>query len=149
MTASCMKRILLLFFAVSFAMCFRAQNNENPLVGVWQQCIIETDDNGEKHPVAADIVKVVSEDNTYFVILGSGTKSAKVITQQGRWYLQNDSVFHEQIDRHYMAPYAEKTSTVLKYKFLGDDKDFILLEFKMSGTNSTMREIWRRVLPMR
>lgn len=156
-----MRRNFLTFviFVLS-AITLNAQNGadeKNPFVGIWQFCYVADSGSVEKNVVLLPIFKIVREDGTYTAIFGqicsTGGEKSRLhtpvsISQQGRYEIKNDSIYHEQIDRHYMSPAMEKTTTVLKYKFVGDRNEYLLQQFTNTITGVKVDEMWRRVLPM-
>lgn len=154
--------ILLAIIAIfTIATTANAQKNKegsvNPLVGIWQFNGAAYDNaTGEFRLVKQPIFKIIKENNTYIAIYGRisvvpETKNAETnvaISQEGRYQIENDSTFTEQIDKHYMNANMQGTTSVLKYRFLDPEKNSLYITFSNGNMAKPLSEIWTRVIPM-
>lgn len=128
----------------------KKKKENNPLVGVWQLCT-----QTSNRVIGVPIFKIVNADGTYMAITGGNRivgaytiETQTAISQQGRYEIKNDSIYHEQIDKHYLSRDMENTTTVLKYSFSDSKKNILLQEFTNEITGIKVKELWRRVTPL-
>ena len=133
-----------------------------PLVGMWQYVEEVTTAEGGKAYIGKQIFKTITEENTYFVILGvnipikeadwaeSKTSTLAFITQQGEIEMREDNTYLEYINNHYLDKSLNNTISNLRYRFSEENKNILYVEYNLSGTDNEnwVSEIWLRVIPL-
>ena len=133
----------------------------NPLVGMWQYVEEVTTKDGGKAYIGKQIFKTITEDNTYFVILGvnipikeadweeSKTSTLAFITQEGEIEMKEDNTYLEYINNHYLDKSLNNTISNLRYRFSEENKNILYVEYNLNGTEENwVSEIWLRVIPL-
>ena len=164
-----MKKFMFLFTVILFlgvktgyAQEAQTESKIGPLVGMWQYVEEVTTTDGEKAYIGKQIFKTITEDNTYFVILGvnipikeadwadSKTSTLAFITQQGEIEMKEDNTYLEYINNHYLDKSLNNTISNLRYRFSEENKNILYVEYNLSGTESDgwVSEIWLRVIPL-
>ena len=133
-----------------------------PLVGMWQYVEEVTTAEGGKAYIGKQIFKTITEDNTYFVILGvnipikeanweeSKTSTLAFITQEGEIEMKEDNTYLEYINKHYLDKSLNNTISNLRYRFSEENRNILYVEYNLSGTDNEnwVSEIWLRVIPL-
>ena len=164
-----MKKFMFLLTAILFlgVITGKAQETKTgpdvgPLVGMWQYVEEVTTTDGGKAYIGKQIFKTITEENTYFVILGvnipikeanweeSKTSTLAFITQQGEIEMKEDNTYLEYINNHYLDKSLNNTISNLRYRFSEENKNILYVEYNLSGTESDgwVSEIWLRVIPL-
>ena len=133
----------------------------NPLVGLWQYVEEVTTKDGGKAYIGKQIFKTITEENTYFVILGvnipikeadwpeSKTSTLAFITQEGEIEMKEDNTYLEYINNHYLDKSLNNTISNLRYRFSEENKNILYVEYNLNGTEENwVSEIWLRVIPL-
>ena len=132
-----------------------------PLVGMWQYVEEVTTAEGGKAYIGKQIFKTITEDNTYFVILGvnipikeanweeSKTSTLAFITQEGEIEMKEDNTYLEYINKHHLDKSLNNTISNLRYRFSEENKNILYVEYNLCGTDydNWISEIWLRVIP--
>ena len=133
-----------------------------PLVGMWQYVEEVTTAEGGKAYIGKQIFKTITEDNTYFVILGvnipikeanwkeSKTSTLAFISQEGEIEMKEDNTYLEYINKHYLDKSLNNTISNLRYRFSEENRNILYVEYNLSGTDNDnwVSEIWLRVIPL-
>ena len=133
-----------------------------PLVGMWQYVEEVTTAEGGKAYIGKQIFKTITEDNTYFVILGvnipikeanweeSKTSTLAFITQEGEIEMKEENTYLEYINKHYLDKSLNNTISNLRYRFSEENKNILYVEYNLCGTDndSWVSEIWLKVIPL-
>ena len=133
-----------------------------PLVGMWQYVEEVTTAEGGKAYIGKQIFKTITEENTYFVILGvnipikeanweeSKTSTLAFITQEGEIEMKEENTYLEYINKHYLDKSLNNTISNLRYRFSEENKNILYVEYNLSGTEDEnwVSEIWLRVIPL-
>ena len=164
-----MKKFMFLFTVILFlgVKTGNAQATKNgpdagPLVGMWQYVEEVTTKDGGKAYIGKQIFKTITEDNTYFVILGvnipikeadweeSKTSTLAFITQEGEIEMKEDNTYLEYINNHYLDKSLNNTISNLRYRFSEENKNILYVEYNLNGTDDDgwISEIWLRVIPL-
>ncbi|MBR5593421.1 MAG: DUF4488 domain-containing protein [Bacteroidaceae bacterium] len=153
--------ILLLGVRTGYTQEAKTGPKAGPLVGMWQYVEEVTTAEGDKAYIGKQIFKTITEDNTYFVILGvnfpikeanweeSKTSTLAFITQQGEIEMKEDNTYLEYINNHYLDKSLNNTISNLRYRFSEENKNILYVEYNLSGTDNDnwISEIWLRVIP--
>lgn len=150
--------IAIIFAGADVAQAKKKKNKkENPIAGIWQQCQAIKSNDGTNKIIQLPTFKIMGKNGTYTAMIGRlstidaehGNVSMQTgITQEGRYEIKNDSIYHEQIDKHYMVKVMEGTTSVIKYRFLDDEKKIIVLELSGGFFLGKITEVWYRVSPL-
>ena len=164
-----MKKFMFLFAVVLFLGVKTGYSQEKlcdpriaPLVGMWQYVEEVTTADGEKAYIGKQIFKTITEEKTYFVILGvnipvkesnweeSKTSTLAFITQQGEIEMREDNTYLEYINNHYLDKSLNNTISNLRYRFSEENKNILYVEYNLNGTDNEnwVSEIWMRVIPL-
>ena len=164
-----MKKFMFLFAFILFsgvgtghAQVKKTGPDAGPLVGMWQYVEEVTTAEGGKAYIGKQIFKTITEENTYFVILGvnipikeadwaeSKTSTLAFITQQGEIEMREDNTYLEYINNHYLDKSLNNTISNLRYRFSEENKNILYVEYNLSGTDNEnwVSEIWLRVIPL-
>ena len=133
-----------------------------PLVGMWQYVEEVTTAEGGKAYIGKQIFKTITEDNTYFVILGvnipikeanweeSKTSTLAFISQEGEIEMKEENTYLEYINKHYLDKSLNNTISNLRYRFSEENRNILYVEYNLSGTDNDnwVSEIWFRVIPL-
>ena len=133
-----------------------------PLVGMWQYVEEVTTAEGGKAYIGKQIFKTITEDNTYFVILGvnipikeanweeSKTSTLAFISQEGEIEMKEENTYLEYINKHYLDKSLNNTISNLRYRFSEENRNILYVEYNLSGTDNEnwVSEIWLRVIPL-
>lgn len=119
----------------------------NPIIGVWQQCIISKDPNGQEIINVTPALKILNADNTYSGMFVYGMGQPGMVLQRGEFNMINDSTYHENIIRH-SNKMLEGTVSVMKFKFVDDKKNIMEVEYKNSSIAFPSKECWIRLVPL-
>ena len=153
--------ILFLGVAIGYAQEKKTGPDANPLVGMWQYVEEVTTKDGGKTYIGKQIFKTITEENTYFVILGvnipikeadwdeSKTSTLAFITQEGEIEMKEDNTYLEYINNHYLDKNLNNTISNLRYRFSEENKNILYVEYNLNGTEENwVSEIWLRVIPL-
>ena len=164
-----MKKFMFLFAFILFsgvgtghAQVKKTGPDAGPLVGMWQYVEEVTTAEGGKAYIGKQIFKTITEDNTYFVILGvnmpikeanweeSKTSTLAFITQEGEIEMKEDNTYLEYINKHYLDKSLNNTISNLRYRFSEENRNILYVEYNLSGTDNEnwVSEIWLRVIPL-
>ena len=164
-----MKKFMFLFAFILFsgvgtghAQVKKTGPDAGPLVGMWQYVEEVTTAEGGKAYIGKQIFKTITEENTYFVILGvnipikeanweeSKTSTLAFITQEGEIEMKEENTYLEYINKHYLDKSLNNTISNLRYRFSEDNKNILYVEYNLSGTEyeNWVSEIWLRVIPL-
>ena len=164
-----MKKFMFLFTVILFlgvktgyAQEAKAGSPIEPLVGMWQYVEEVITNDGEKAYIGKQIFKTITDENTYFVILGVNvpikksdceeckTSTLAFITQQGEIEMKEDNTYLEYINNHYLDNSLNNTISNLRYRFSDENKNILYVEYNLSGTDNEnwVSEIWLRVIPL-
>ena len=164
-----MKKFMFLLTAILFlgVITGKAQETKTgpdvgPLVGMWQYVEEVTTAEGGKAYIGKQIFKTITEDNTYFVILGvnipikeanweeSKTSTLAFISQEGEIEMKEENTYLEYINKHYLDKSLNNTISNLRYRFSEENKNILYVEYNLSGTDNEnwVSEIWLRVIPL-
>ena len=133
-----------------------------PLVGMWHYVEEVTTAEGGKAYIGKQIFKTITEDNTYFVILGvnipikeanweeSKTSTLAFISQEGEIEMKEENTYLEYINKHYLDKSLNNTISNLRYRFSEENRNILYVEYNLSGTDNDnwVSEIWLRVIPL-
>ena len=153
--------ILFLGVATGYAQEKKTGPDAGPLVGMWQYVEEVTTAEGGKAYIGKQIFKTITEDNTYFVILGvnipikeanweeSKTSTLAFITQEGEIEMKEDNTYLEYINKHHLDKSLNNTISNLRYRFSEENKNILYVEYNLCGTDydNWISEIWLRVIP--
>ena len=153
--------ILFLGVATGYAQEKNTGPDAGPLVGMWQYVEEVTTAEGGKAYIGKQIFKTITEDNTYFVILGvnipikeanweeSKTSTLAFITQEGEIEMKEDNTYLEYINKHHLDKSLNNTISNLRYRFSEENKNILYVEYNLCGTDydNWISEIWLRVIP--
>ena len=154
--------ILFLGVATGYAQEKKTGSDAGPLVGMWQYVEEVTTAEGGKAYIGKQIFKTITEDNTYFVILGvnipikeanweeSKTSTLAFITQEGEIEMKEDNTYLEYINKHHLDKSLNNTISNLRYRFSEENKNILYVEYNLCGTDydNWVSEIWLRVIPL-
>ena len=154
--------ILLSGVGTSYAQDVKTGPDVGPLVGMWQYVEEVRTTDGEKAYIGKQIFKTITEENTYFVILGvnipikeanweeSKTSTLAFISQEGEIEMKEDNTYLEYINKHYLDKSLNNTISNLRYRFSEENRNILYVEYNLSGTESDnwVSEIWLRVIPL-
>ena len=154
--------ILFLGVATGYAQEKKTGPDAGPLVGMWQYVEEVTTAEGGKAYIGKQIFKTITEDNTYFVILGvnipikeanweeSKTSTLAFITQEGEIEMKEDNTYLEYINKHHLDKSLNNTISNLRYRFSEENKNILYVEYNLCGTDydNWISEIWLRVIPL-
>ena len=164
-----MKKFMFLFAFILFsgvgtghAQVKKTGPDAGPLVGMWQYVEEVTTAEGGKAYIGKQIFKTITEDNTYFVILGvnipikeanweeSKTSTLAFISQEGEIEMKEENTYLEYINKHYLDKSLNNTISNLRYRFSEENRNILYVEYNLSGTESDgwVSEIWLRVIPL-
>ena len=164
-----MKKFMFLFAFILFsgvvtghAQVKKTGPDAGPLVGMWQYVEEVTTAEGGKAYIGKQIFKTITEDNTYFVILGvnipikeanweeSKTSTLTFISQEGEIEMKEDNTYLEYINKHYLDKSLNNTISNLRYRFSEENRNILYVEYNLSGTDNEnwVSEIWLRVIPL-
>ena len=164
-----MKKFMFLFAFILFsgvgtghAQVKKTGPDAGPLVGMWQYVEEVTTAEGGKAYIGKQIFKTITEENTYFVILGvnipikeanweeSKTSTLAFITQEGEIEMKEENTYLEYINKHYLDKSLNNTISNLRYRFSEENKNILYVEYNLSGTEDEnwVSEIWLRVIPL-
>ncbi len=164
-----MKKFMFLFAFILFsgvgtghAQVKKTGPDAGPLVGMWQYVEEVTTAEGGKAYIGKQIFKTITEDNTYFVILGvnipikeanwkeSKTSTLAFISQEGEIEMKEDNTYLEYINKHYLDKSLNNTISNLRYRFSEENRNILYVEYNLSGTDNDnwVSEIWLRVIPL-
>ena len=164
-----MKKFMFLFAFILFsgvgtghAQVKKTGPDAGPLVGMWQYVEEVTTAEGGKAYIGKQIFKTITEDNTYFVILGvnipikeanweeSKTSTLAFISQEGEIEMKEENTYLEYINKHYLDKSLNNTISNLRYRFSEENKNILYVEYNLSGTDNEnwVSEIWLRVIPL-
>ena len=164
-----MKKFMFLFAFILFsgvgtghAQVKKTGPDAGPLVGMWQYVEEVTTAEGGKAYIGKQIFKTITEDNTYFVILGvnipikeanweeSKTSTLAFISQEGEIEMKEENTYLEYINKHYLDKSLNNTISNLRYRFSEENKNILYVEYNLSGTDNDnwVSEIWLRVIPL-
>ena len=164
-----MKKFMFLFTVILFlgvktgyAQETKTGSPIEPLVGMWQYVEEVITNDGEKAYIGKQIFKTITDENTYFVILGVNvpikksdceeckTSTLAFITQQGEIEMKEDNTYLEYINNHYLDNSLNNTISNLRYRFSDENKNILYVEYNLSGTDNEnwVSEIWLRVIPL-
>ena len=164
-----MKKFMFLFAFILFsgvgtghAQVKKTGPDAGPLVGMWQYVEEVTTAEGGKAYIGKQIFKTITEDNTYFVILGvnipikeanweeSKTSTLTFISQEGEIEMKEDNTYLEYINKHYLDKSLNNTISNLRYRFSEENRNILYVEYNLSGTDNDnwVSEIWLRVIPL-
>ena len=153
--------ILFLGVSTGYAQVKKTGPDAGPLVGMWQYVEEVTTAEGGKAYIGKQIFKTITEDNTYFVILGvnipikeanweeSKTSTLAFITQEGEIEMKEDNTYLEYINKHHLDKSLNNTISNLRYRFSEENKNILYVEYNLCGTDydNWISEIWLRVIP--
>lgn len=153
--------ILFLGVATGYAQEKKTGPDAGPLVGMWQYVEEVTTAEGGKAYIGKQIFKTITEENTYFVILGvnipikeanweeSKTSTLAFITQEGEIEMKEDNTYLEYINKHHLDKSLNNTISNLRYRFSEENKNILYVEYNLCGTDydNWISEIWLRVIP--
>ena len=163
-----MKKFMFLFAFILFsgvgtghAQVKKTGPDAGPLVGMWQYVEEVTTAEGGKAYIGKQIFKTITEDNTYFVILGvnipikeanweeSKTSTLAFISQEGEIEMKEENTYLEYINKHYLDKSLNNTISNLRYRFSEENRNILYVEYNLSGTDNEnwVSEIWLRVIP--
>ena len=164
-----MKKFMFLFAFILFSGVGTGHAQEaktgpdaGPLVGMWQYVEEVTTAEGGKAYIGKQIFKTITEDNTYFVILGvnipikeanweeSKTSTLAFISQEGEIEMKEENTYLEYINKHYLDKSLNNTISNLRYRFSEENRNILYVEYNLSGTDNEnwVSEIWLRVIPL-
>lgn len=164
-----MKKFMFLFAFILFsgvgtghAQVKKTGPDAGPLVGMWQYVEEVTTAEGGKAYIGKQIFKTITEDNTYFVILGvnipikeanweeSKTSTLAFISQEGEIEMKEENTYLEYINKHYLDKSLNNTISNLRYRFSEENRNILYVEYNLSGTDNEnwVSEIWLRVIPL-
>ena len=164
-----MKKFMFLFAFILFsgvgtghAQVKKTGPDAGPLVGMWQYVEEVTTAEGGKAYIGKQIFKTITEDNTYFVILGvnipikeanweeSKTSTLAFISQEGEIEMKEENTYLEYINKHYLDKSLNNTISNLRYRFSEENRNILYVEYNLSGTENDnwVSEIWLRVIPL-
>ena len=164
-----MKKFMFLFAFILFsgvgtghAQVKKTGPDAGPLVGMWQYVEEVTTAEGSKAYIGKQIFKTITEDNTYFVILGvnipikeanweeSKTSTLAFISQEGEIEMKEENTYLEYINKHYLDKSLNNTISNLRYRFSEENRNILYVEYNLSGTDNDnwVSEIWLRVIPL-
>lgn len=164
-----MKKFMFLFAFILFsgvgtghAQVKKTGPDAGPLVGMWQYVEEVTTAEGGKAYIGKQIFKTITEDNTYFVILGvnipikeanweeSKTSTLAFISQEGEIEMKEENTYLEYINKHYLDKNLNNTISNLRYRFSEENRNILYVEYNLSGTDNEnwVSEIWLRVIPL-
>ena len=164
-----MKKFMFLFAFILFsgvgtghAQVKKTGPDAGPLVGMWQYVEEVTTAEGGKAYIGKQIFKTITEDNTYFVILGvnipikeanweeSKTSTLAFISQEGEIEMKEENTYLEYINKHYLDKSLNNTISNLRYRFSEETRNILYVEYNLSGTDNEnwVSEIWLRVIPL-
>ena len=164
-----MKKFMFLFAFILFsgvgtghAQVKKTGPDAGPLVGMWQYVEEVTTAEGGKAYIGKQIFKTITEDNTYFVILGvnipikeanweeSKTSTLAFISQEGEIEMKEENTYLEYINKHYLDKSLNNTISNLRYRFSEENRNILYVEYNLSGTDNDnwVSEIWLRVIPL-
>jgi hypothetical protein len=132
-----------------------------PLVGMWQYVEEVNADDGGKAYIGKQIFKTITEEKTYFVILGvnipiksadsnnSTVSTLSFITQQGEMVMKENNTYLEYINNHYLDKSLNNTISNLRYRFSEDNKNILYVEYNLGDEEDKwVSEVWLRVMPL-
>ena len=163
-----MKKFMFLFAFILFsgvgtghAQVKKTGPDAGPLVGMWQYVEEVTTAEGDKAYIGKQIFKTITEDNTYFVILGvnfpikeanweeSKTSTLAFITQQGEIEMKEDNTYLEYINKHHLDKSLNNTISNLRFEFNEKNPNILYIEYNLGDNNDDnwVKEVWLRVMP--
>ena len=163
-----MKKFMFLLTAILFlgVITGKAQETKTgpdvgPLVGMWQYVEEVTTADGGKAYIGKQIFKTITEEKTYFVILGvnipiksadsnnSTVSTLSFITQQGEMVMKENNTYLEYINNHYLDKSLNNTISNLRYRFSEDNKNILYVEYNLGDEEDKwVSEVWLRVMPL-
>ena len=163
-----MKKFMFLLTAILFlgVITGKAQETKTgpdvgPLVGMWQYVEEVTTTDGGKAYIGKQIFKTITEEKTYFVILGvnipiksadsnnSTVSTLSFITQQGEMVMKENNTYLEYINNHYLDKSLNNTISNLRYRFSEDNRNILYVEYNLGDEEDKwVSEVWLRVMPL-
>lgn len=154
--------ILLSGVGTGYAQDVKTGPDVGPLVGMWQYVEEVRTTDGEKAYIGKQIFKTITEENTYFVILGVNIpikesenaeckrSTLAFITQQGEIEMKEDNTYLEYINNHYLDKSLNNTISNLRYRFSEENKNILYVEYNLNGADNDnwISEIWMRIIPL-
>ena len=163
-----MKKFMFLFAFILFsgvgtghAQVKKTGPDAGPLVGMWQYVEEVTTAEGGKAYIGKQIFKTITEDNTYFVILGvnipikeanweeSKTSTLAFISQEGEIEMKEENTYLEYINKHYLDKSLNNTISNLRFEFNEKNPNILYIEYNLGDNNDDnwVKEVWLRVMP--
>ena len=117
---------------------------KSDLVGIWQQVRNINKVDGKVNIVFNPVLKIIEKNGVFSTMFVNIPQSAGTITQKGTFVVQNDSLYKETINEHFMA---EKIGAIvpIKYYFTDSEKDVLILEYVNEDTTDVIHEMWVRI----
>ena len=153
--------ILFLGVATGYAQEKKTGPDAGPLVGMWQYVEEVTTTDGGKAYIGKQIFKTITEEKTYFVILGvnipiksadsnnSTVSTLSFITQQGEMVMKENNTYLEYINNHYLDKSLNNTISNLRYRFSEDNRNILYVEYNLGDEEDKwVSEVWLRVMPL-
>lgn len=137
-----MKILSILLFTLCFSANVCAENapKAKKLVGVWQQVQKSPADG---HTMRLPVWKVMQADGSFCTFLIANPQGQSIITNEGSFKVENDSVFIEHITGSVTDPGLIGKDNHLTFKFEGNDK--ISVSYNAQGAMRAGNETWIRV----
>lgn len=138
-----MKRVLLVLAALLIGLgsvsAKKRKEVKNDLVGVWQQAGTK---DGKLQ--ARPILKIIDADGTFSTMFVYSDNTSGRMTQLGTYKIMNDSIYEETITNHFIRS-QEGVTVPIKYRFVDDSKEVLILEFENGVGKAVFREMWLRI----
>ncbi len=135
-----MKKVLLSTALLAASLTAAHADNANDLVGVWQQVQTSKTDG---HVMQLPVWKVMQADGSFCAFLIANQQGQSIITNQGRYSVENDSVLTEHIEGSITDPELVGKGNRIAYRFEGKDK--LHISYRMPGASHDGHEDWVRV----
>lgn len=141
-----MKRNLLILMALLLAAptwLKGANEPKNPLVGIWQLCIVNPETKSLK---AIKVYKIFDTNNNVSILNDEVEKNCMgLITMQAKFHIQSDSTYTEDVIYNSTKAY-DGARSLMKYHIISsDNNEFLCSSYPTPDKKHRIGEVWRRV----
>ena len=141
-----MKRYLVILMALLLAgptWLKGANKPKNPLVRIWQRCIVNPD---TKSMQVVKVYKIFDTNNNVSILNDEVEKNcAGLITMQAKFHMQSDSTYIEDVIYNSTKAY-DGARSLMKYHIISsDNNEFLCSSYPTPDKKHRIGEVWRRV----
>lgn len=123
------------------------QEQDNPIVGIWQLCSLIIDCEGKNAYKPLPAIKIINADKTFCSMFLYTLPNNGRIMQQGRYEMTGEGTYIEKITKHRQANMVG-TMSMMNFKFLDENKQIMQVEFENPCAIGPRKEYWKRLQPI-